>query len=152
MDALLVMIGNWRTTLLGLLSAVVIYEAGVGNKLPATRQEWWAFALGVLFLALGLASKDARTGSRPLVLAVILLGFGGCATIPGNPSSMSPEQIKEAVKDKSASVGCATVQTPYKGNALLLNLDAGVLKVGELTVASDCTITIKNGPMPPKAP
>ena len=85
------------------------------------------------------------------LLPVLLLVLGGCATIPGNPSSMSPEQIKEAVKDKSASVGCATVQTPYKGNALLLNLDAGVLKVGELTVASDCTITIKNGPMPPRA-
>src|SRR6267142_7056446 len=56
MDALLVMIGNWRTTLFGLLTAVVIYEAGIGNKMPATKQEWWTFALGVLALALGVVS------------------------------------------------------------------------------------------------
>ena len=65
MESLIAMLGNWKTTLTGLATAVVLYMAGVGNKLPETKQEWTALVLGVLALMLGVASKDATTGSRP---------------------------------------------------------------------------------------
>ena len=65
MESLIVMLGNWRSTLVGALMAVVIYEAGVGNKLPETKHEWWALGLAVLAQILGLTTKDAKTGSRP---------------------------------------------------------------------------------------
>jgi len=93
---------------------------------------------------------DKKALSRYLLFPALLV-LAGCATIPGDPSQMTAEQIKEAVKDKSATVGCATVQTPYKGNTILMNLDKGVLQVGEITVTPECQITIKNAP-PPKAP
>lgn len=64
-ESLIVMLGNWRSTLVGALMAVVIYSAGIGNKLPETRQEWWALGLAVLAQTLGLTTKDAKTGSAP---------------------------------------------------------------------------------------
>ena len=79
-----------------------------------------------------------------LVGALLLLALSGCATLPGDPAMMTAEQLREVVKDKTATVGCATVQTPYKGNTVFVNLDKGVLQVGEVTISSDCTITIKN--------
>lgn len=81
---------------------------------------------------------------RVILAGTLALLLTGCATIPGDPSKMTAEQLREVVKDKSATLGCATVQTPYKGNTVFLNLDAGVLKVGEVTVDSDCKITIRN--------
>jgi hypothetical protein len=82
---------------------------------------------------------------RALVLALLV---AGCATIPGDPSKMTAEQIKEAVKDKSYTMGCATVETPYKGNTILLNLDRGVLppgSYGTITIGRDCSVTITSG-------
>lgn len=65
MDKVLVMLGNWKTTLVGVATALVIYEMGVGNKLPTNKQEVFAAVLGVLAGLLGITSKDATTGSRP---------------------------------------------------------------------------------------
>ena len=65
MDALLVMLGNTKTTVIGVLAAAAIYVSQIGGKMPSTSQEWWAFAFGVLAIALGVAAKDATTGSRP---------------------------------------------------------------------------------------
>jgi hypothetical protein len=70
----------------------------------------------------------------------------GCATLPGNPTEMSAEQLKELVKDKNANVGCATVQTPYKGNVVYLVLDKAVIVNGSIIVDSDCKITITSEP------
>lgn len=88
---------------------------------------------------------------RHALLAVTLAVLvGGCATLPGNPADMTAEQLKELVKDKNANVGCATVQTPYKGNVVYIVLDKSVVINGALTVASDCTITITNQASPKK--
>ena len=79
-----------------------------------------------------------------VLVAVVL---AGCATtLPMDPRQMTPEQIKEAVKDKSASIGCVTIQTPYKGNSVLLNLDKGVLAVGKVSIDAECKVTIENAP------
>ena len=77
--------------------------------------------------------------------ALLALLLAGCATtLPMDPTHMTPEQIKEAVKDKSASVGCVTIQTPYKGNSVIMNLDKGVLAVGEISIDAECKVTIRN--------
>lgn len=65
MEQLLTMLGNWKTSLVGLAIAVTTYEMGVGNKIPETKQEWANAAFGVMALLLGLAAKDATTGSKP---------------------------------------------------------------------------------------
>jgi len=94
-----------------------------------------------------------RSIEAPVLLLAVALAVTGCAgaRLPADPSKMTAEQLREMVKDKAATLGCATVQTPYKGNTVLLNLDAGVLKVGRVTVKSDCEITIEND-KPPKGP
>jgi len=86
------------------------------------------------------------------LLAVITASFllGGCATLPGNPEKMSADQLKELVKDKNANVGCATVQTPYKGNVVYMVLDKSVVVNGTLTVKSDCEISITTVTSPKK--
>lgn len=80
------------------------------------------------------------------VLALVLAGTASCAgNIPGNPTSMSPEQLKEWIKDKNANVGCAVVNSPYgKGNGVFVVLDKGIVLDGSLTVSDACQITITN--------
>ena len=81
-------------------------------------------------------------------LAVVLgsLLLTACATLPGDPSKMTAEQIREAVKDKTASIGCGATQTPYKINMLLVVLDKLSLPPGyTLRVEADCTVTITGG-------
>lgn len=82
---------------------------------------------------------------------VLLAGaLAGCATLPGNPADMTAEQLREMIRDKSASVGCATVGTPYRGNVVYLNLDKGVLNFGgTISVDSECKVTIVSDPKSP---
>jgi hypothetical protein len=83
---------------------------------------------------------------RPLALLLTLTLTGCATTLPMDASRMTPEQIREAVKDKSANIGCVSIKAPYPGNSVLLNLDKGVVNVGEVSVAPDCTVTIRNDP------
>lgn len=86
-----------------------------------------------------------------LTSVVVVLALTGCATtLPMDASRMTPEQIKEAVKDKSANIGCVSIKAPYPGNSVLVNLDKGILTVGEVTVTPDCTVTIRNEPTAPR--
>ena len=58
-------IGNWRSSLYGSLSGALLWWAGVGFKIPETKQEW-AFTLGSLAMVMwGLSGKDGATGSPP---------------------------------------------------------------------------------------
>lgn len=81
-------------------------------------------------------------------LVLISAGAAGCfGNIPGNPTSMSPEQLKEWIKDKNANVGCAVVNSPYgKGNGVFVVLDKGIVLDGSLTVTDACQVTITNSP------
>ena len=58
-------IRNWWTTLTGAAAGIAYYLSQTGPKMPETRAEWWSFGLGLILAALGLAAKDASTGSRP---------------------------------------------------------------------------------------
>ena len=58
-------LGNWRTSLCGSLIGALIWWAGVGFKIPETKQEWAATIGGMLVAVLGLSAKDGATGSPP---------------------------------------------------------------------------------------
>lgn len=74
-----------------------------------------------------------------------LLMFTGCASFGASPTNMTPEQLKEWVKDKNANIVCIVANTPYgKGSALYLNLDKGIVVNGTLTVDDACKTTITN--------
>lgn len=84
-----------------------------------------------------------------------LLFLAGCTTLPADPSQMTPEQLKEWVKDKSASVSCV-VGRNMSGTVVMAmaNLDKTTFKGGTLTVepSADCKMTITADPpaTPPK--
>jgi len=58
-------IRNWWTTGIGIALGVVTYLSQAGPTLPRTRAEWAALVLGALMAGLGVAAKDATTGSVP---------------------------------------------------------------------------------------
>lgn len=81
---------------------------------------------------------------KMFALALLL---AGCGAIPANPSSMSPEQLREWVKDKNANVACGVANTPYgRGVAVYVVLDKGIVIDGSVTVDSECKVTIINTP------
>lgn len=76
---------------------------------------------------------------------LILALLAGCAQLPGNPENMSPEQLREYAKDKSASVQCVIVFSPWgKGVVTSVNLDKSVVATGSVSVNNECLITIVN--------
>ena len=89
-----------------------------------------------------------------LVLAALISAFaGGCgASLPANPSKMSPQQIKEWVKDKTDYIFCGTANSPWgKGVGTYVSIDKGVAPNTSVTVEGDCKTTIINTtPAPPK--
>jgi hypothetical protein len=99
-------LGNFRTTVAGLVGAVIVYAQGVGAKTPETKQEWATFAFGLVIAALGYLAKDAATGSAPGAKAALLL-------VAGLP----------------LFVGCAQVQMDFKAAATRAHaaVDAGIL-------------------------
>ncbi len=86
------------------------------------------------------------------ILAAIISAFaGGCASLPANPTKMSPQQLKEFVKDKSDYISCGTASTPWgKGIGVYVAIDKGVAPSTVVTVDGDCKTTITNmTPAPP---
>jgi hypothetical protein len=65
MTTLNTMLQNWWTTLAGLCGAVAVWLAGIGTKMPTTRDEWFAFWVGFAIAVLGFVGKSATTGSKP---------------------------------------------------------------------------------------
>lgn len=60
--------GNWRTTLIGMMAAVLTYAMGAlqnGEALPQTSEDWTRFGLACAIAALGWFSKDSSVGSQP---------------------------------------------------------------------------------------
>ena len=89
-----------------------------------------------------------------LVLAIVFIGifaFAGCASIPANPTEMTPDQLKEWVKDKNANIACGVINSPYgRGIAVYVVLDKAVVVNGMVTVDDACKVTITNAPAPKK--
>ncbi len=59
------MLWNVKTTLLGFLGGASYYVFQSGVKIPTNKEEWKAFVVGLFVAGLGLAAKDATTGSKP---------------------------------------------------------------------------------------
>ena len=60
-----VMFANKLTTIIGIVAAFVSYLASQGTNLPTDRAGWGALLVAAALAALGIASKDATTGSVP---------------------------------------------------------------------------------------
>lgn len=86
-------------------------------------------------------------------LAPLLLVAACAANMPADPTKMSPEQLKEWVKDKNAYVTCASMKN-MSGNVTLMsaNLDKGTVVGGTVTVSPDCTTVITSEPKDTKKP
>lgn len=96
---------------------------------------------------------DLITAALKFWALVVVTGLllGGCApSLPANPSGMTPDQLREWVKDKNATVLCAVVSTPYKGSVVSFNLDKGIVVNGSMTIKDGCEVTITNAPPPPR--
>lgn len=84
---------------------------------------------------------------RILVPFIFSLTLAGCASLPANPTEMSPEQLKEWVKDKNANISCGVINSPYgRGVAVYVVLDKGILIDGTVVVDDQCKVTITNTP------
>ena len=80
-----------------------------------------------------------------LLALLAALACAGCLSLPANPTEMTPDQLKEWVKDKNASVGCVVANSPYgKGNGLYLVLDKGIIPNGTVTIDDACKVVISN--------
>jgi len=59
------MFGNMWTTAIGIALGMVTYIAQSGVVMPTTKKDWMSLLLGALLAGLGIAAKDATTGSTP---------------------------------------------------------------------------------------
>jgi len=59
------MVRNWWTTIFGVLLGIVTYLGQQGANLPSDWNGWLALLISALLAGLGLAAKDASTGSKP---------------------------------------------------------------------------------------
>jgi hypothetical protein len=59
------MLGNVWTTTIGVLLGAITYISQSGVALPTTKRDWMNLLLAALLAGLGIASKDATTGSAP---------------------------------------------------------------------------------------
>ena len=93
---------------------------------------------------------------RHIPLFFALLTMGGCAgTLPADPSKMTPDQLKEMVKDRSASAACTLINSPWGvGRTVFVQLDKAAIPSGAVQVNQDCTMVITNTGKPalPVAP
>jgi len=56
--------GNWRTTVLGIVTGAATYVLLSGVKFPSTKAEWGAFVVGLLQAVWGAIQKDSAVGSK----------------------------------------------------------------------------------------
>jgi len=56
--------GNWKTTLFGAITGAATYLLMSGVKFPSNKEDFRAFAIGLLYAAWGAVQKDASVGSK----------------------------------------------------------------------------------------
>lgn len=79
-----------------------------------------------------------------LILA-LALALAGCAQLPANPTEMSPEQLREWIRDKNAAVSCGRVNTPWGPQTFVYwNVDNSKNLEGTLIVKPDCETSYTN--------
>ena len=54
------MFRHWKTSIVGVVPAALIWWQGVGFKIPETKAEWGAAVGGILIAVMGLGSRDSR--------------------------------------------------------------------------------------------
>ena len=55
---------NWRTTVIGMITAVLIYLGNSGLKIPENKQDWWGLALALSTVVGGYLARDAPVTSE----------------------------------------------------------------------------------------
>ena len=83
--------------------------------------------------------------SKCLLVAMVLL-MSACTgiTTPMNLEKMSAEQIKAAANDRSSVGTCSQVVGPWgTARIVYVQLDKGVAYDGEVTVNTECNVTIR---------
>jgi len=65
MKQLTVMLKNSGTSIFGFLTGVALYITNVGPKIPTNEQEWMNLLAAIFLAGMGVAAKDATTGSKP---------------------------------------------------------------------------------------
>jgi len=58
------LLGNWKTTLFGVISGAGTYLLLSGVKFPETKADWGAFLVGLAQAVWGAVAKDSTTGSK----------------------------------------------------------------------------------------
>ena len=144
MNNMMKSVGNLRTTIVGVLLAILTYWSQIGTKLPQNKGEWFAFLVATGMAALGVLAKDGATGSSPgdagraslsAIMLSLALTFGvltpltlntGCSymqkIIPGFPQTS--EQSVQALKGSAA----------VANNAFAAAIRAGQIKADEAQV------------------
>lgn len=76
-------------------------------------------------------------------LLFVALALGGCASLPGDPSKMTPEQLKANAKDRNSTAACSNGKTAA-GNVTLIyvNADQGTRLGSTVNIKADCETTI----------
>jgi hypothetical protein len=81
----------------------------------------------------------------PLLLAVVALLAGCAAQVPGDPRTMSPEQIT-ARPAKNAAIGCIWVRT-LVAETVSVFADVDLIRKGQsVSIGSDCSVQIGGEP------
>lgn len=87
--------------------------------------------------------------TRILILAALL---ASCANLPGDPSKLSAEQLREIAKDRGASAACTVITTPWgPQRTVYVQMDKGTVPSGNVTMTQDCQVSITADPAAAKA-
>jgi len=91
---------------------------------------------------------------KHLLCCIFAAVLEGCASqVPADPTHMTPEQIKELAKDKSASAACTVVNSPWGvGRTIFVQFDKSTAPNGTVTVGADCTVSLGVAPKAAPAP
>ena len=75
------------------------------------------------------------------MLAVALLA-GCAASVPGDPSRMSPEQLGALARDKSAVISCIVVST-LAADTTAVYAQVDLIRKGQaVSIGADCSVQI----------
>jgi hypothetical protein len=86
---------------------------------------------------------------KTLATLCAALALTACAGIPADPSKMTPEQLRESAKDRSAMASCTTANSPWGvGRTIYVQIDRQTLPTGSVTVAADCAVTFNSETAP----